>query len=162
MNYVNKSHFNYNILSRVRGSVTNNNGFWIRWLNLLALILQSLLIILTYNNLRSMTVYDLIQSLLDYERLLFYCDWHGSDLRIGHFFSFRCPLVNTPQLSYEWTGWRLQYDSIEWSQSYFTTGGLPPISSSWRQVPWDSRPEIIFQLNLRGNTPYVTFSLTRR
>jgi hypothetical protein len=23
----------------------------------------------------------------------------GSDLRIGHFFSFRCPLVNTPQLN---------------------------------------------------------------
>jgi hypothetical protein len=31
---------------------------------------------------------------------------------------------------------------IEWSlsQSYFTTGGLPPISSSWLQAPWDSRP----------------------
>jgi hypothetical protein len=27
------------------------------------------------------------------------------------------------------------------SQSYFTTGGLPPISLSWRQAPWDSRPE---------------------
>jgi hypothetical protein len=25
------------------------------------------------------------------------------------------------------------------SQSYFTTGGLQPISSSWRQVPWESR-----------------------
>jgi hypothetical protein len=33
------------------------------------------------------------------------------------------------------------------SQSYFTTGGLPPISSSWRQAPWDSRPASIFQLN---------------
>jgi hypothetical protein len=28
------------------------------------------------------------------------------------------------------------------SQSYFTTGGLPPIDSSWRQAPGDSRPEI--------------------
>jgi hypothetical protein len=27
------------------------------------------------------------------------------------------------------------------SQSYFTTGGLPPISLSWRQAIWDSRPE---------------------
>jgi hypothetical protein len=27
------------------------------------------------------------------------------------------------------------------SQSNFTTGGLPPMSSSWRQVPWGSRPE---------------------
>jgi hypothetical protein len=24
------------------------------------------------------------------------------------------------------------------SQSYFTTGGLPSISSSWRQAPWDA------------------------
>jgi hypothetical protein len=30
------------------------------------------------------------------------------------------------------------------SHSYFTTGGLPPISSSWRQAPWDSRPVILF------------------
>jgi hypothetical protein len=28
------------------------------------------------------------------------------------------------------------------SQNYFTTGGLPPISSSWRQAPWDSRPSV--------------------
>jgi hypothetical protein len=27
------------------------------------------------------------------------------------------------------------------SQSYFTTGGLPPISSSWRQAPWGPRPD---------------------
>jgi hypothetical protein len=26
------------------------------------------------------------------------------------------------------------------NQSCFTTGGLPPISSSWRQTPWDSPP----------------------
>jgi hypothetical protein len=28
------------LLSRVRGSVTDNNGFWIGWLDLLALLLQ--------------------------------------------------------------------------------------------------------------------------
>jgi hypothetical protein len=33
------------------------------------------------------------------------------------------------------------------SQSYFTTGGLPPSSSFWRQAPWDSRPAF-FQLKL--------------
>jgi hypothetical protein len=37
---------------------------------------------------------------------VFYCDWLGSDLWVSHFFNFRCPLVNTPQLntqiSYEW------------------------------------------------------------
>jgi hypothetical protein len=38
------------ILSRVRGSVTNNIGFWIGWLDLLALLLQSLLITINYNS----------------------------------------------------------------------------------------------------------------
>jgi hypothetical protein len=32
--------------------------------------------------------------------------------------------------------WTLQ------SQSHFTTDGLPPISSPWRQAPWNSRPEL--------------------
>jgi hypothetical protein len=30
------------------------------------------------------------------------------------------------------------------SQSYFTTGGLPPISSSWRQAPWEPRQVTLF------------------
>jgi hypothetical protein len=47
------------------------------------------------------------------------------------------------------------------SQSYFTTGGLPSISSSWREAPWDSRPEFFFQLSPCGNSHYVTSSLTR-
>jgi hypothetical protein len=47
------------------------------------------------------------------------------------------------------------------SQSYFTTGGLPPISSSWRRVPWNSLPEFFFsQLNTCGHSP-CTSSLTR-
>jgi hypothetical protein len=33
-------------------------------------------------------------------------------------------------------------------RSYFTTGRLPPISSSWRQAPWDSRPAIFFDWTL--------------
>jgi hypothetical protein len=53
-------------------------------------------------------------------------------------------------------------DCASQSQSYFTTGGLPPISSFWSKAPWDSRPEIFFQLNPCGHSPYVTFSLTRR
>jgi hypothetical protein len=40
---------------------------------------------------------DSLHSLLDYEGLFFHCDWLGSGLRIGHFFSFRCPLVNTAE-----------------------------------------------------------------
>jgi hypothetical protein len=46
--------------------------------------------------------------------------------------------------------------------SYFTTGGLSPISSSWRQVPRGSRPDFFFQLNPCGHSLYVTSSLTRR
>jgi hypothetical protein len=78
-------------------------------------------------------------------------DWLGSDLRIGHFFSFRCPLVDTPQLNTQLLN-SLTTESLNslaneisnqsQSQSYFTTGGLPPVSSSWRQAPWDLRPLI--------------------
>jgi hypothetical protein len=48
------------------------------------------------------------------------------------------------------------------SQSYFTTGGLLPISSSWHRAPWDSRPEFISpHFNTCGHSPYITSSLTR-
>jgi hypothetical protein len=47
------------------------------------------------------------------------------------------------------------------SQSYFTTGGLSPISSSWRQAPWDKTSHFIFQLNICSFSPYVTSSLIR-
>jgi hypothetical protein len=36
-----------------------------------------------------MTAWDSLHSLLDYECLLFYCDWLGSDLGIGYFF-YKC------------------------------------------------------------------------
>jgi hypothetical protein len=49
------------------------------------------------------------------------------------------------------------------SQSQFTTGGLPPISLSWCQAPWDPRPEFSsHQLNPYDTNPYVTSSLNRR
>jgi hypothetical protein len=60
---------------------------------------------------------------------------------------------------------QLSTDSIvtqSQNRSYFTTGGLPPISSSWHQAPWESRPENFFQLNPWGNSAYATSSLTRR
>jgi hypothetical protein len=47
------------------------------------------------------------------------------------------------------------------SQSYFTTGGLPPISSSWRQALWDHDQQFVFQRNTCGRSSYVTSSLTR-
>jgi hypothetical protein len=58
-------------------------------------------ITINYNSSQSMTVWDSLHSLLDYECLRFHCDWLRSDLRIDHFFSLRCPLVNTPQLNTE-------------------------------------------------------------
>jgi hypothetical protein len=38
--------------------------------------------------------------------------------------------------------------TTDYSQRYFTTGGLPPISSFWRQAPWDSRPTLFFNWTL--------------
>jgi hypothetical protein len=47
-------------------------------------------------------------------------------------------------------------------QSYFTTGDLPPISSSWCQALETHDQSFFFQLKPCGNSPYVTSSLTRR
>jgi hypothetical protein len=55
----------------------------------------------------------------------------------------------------------IQSQSQNQSRSYFTTGGLPSISLSWRQAPWD-RDQRFFHLNSCGNSPYVTSSLARR
>jgi hypothetical protein len=86
------------VLSRVRGSVTNNNGFWIAWLDLLTLFLQSLLINISYNSSHSMIK---TSSISYWTTRVFssYCGRLGSDLRVGHFVRFRCPLIKTPQLN---------------------------------------------------------------
>jgi hypothetical protein len=51
------------------------------------------------------------------------------------------------------------------SQTYFTTGGLARISSSWLQVPWDSWPEFFFfffwKLNPCDHNLYITLPLSR-
>jgi hypothetical protein len=52
------------------------------------------------------------------------------------------------------------FESQSQSQSYFTTAILLPISSSWLQTSWGSRPEFL-QLSPCGHSPYVTPSLTR-
>jgi hypothetical protein len=54
-----------------------------------------------------------------------------------------------------------QNQSQNKSQSYFTTGGLPPISSSWRKTSWRSQSKIVLQLNPCGHSAYVTSCLTR-
>jgi hypothetical protein len=51
---------------------------------------------------------------------------------------------------------------VSQSHSYFTSGGLQQISSSWRQPPWDSRPGIsFFNWILSFHSPYVTSCSTR-
>jgi hypothetical protein len=54
-----------------------------------------------------------------------------------------------------------RFSSDRENESYFTTCGLPPISSSWRRAPWDSRSFFFPQLNTCGHSPYITSFLTR-
>jgi hypothetical protein len=68
--------------------------------------------------------------------------------------------LNRPSLLF--TGFRkiLNFCQSQ-NQSYFTTGGLPPNSSSSCQAPRYSRPEIFFQPNPCGYSPYITSSLIK-
>jgi hypothetical protein len=73
------------ILSRVRVSVTNNNGFWIGWLDLLT---PFVIITLIYSWLWQLTTNGCLRLApfrtgLQVSSLL--RDWLGSDLRVGHF-----------------------------------------------------------------------------
>jgi hypothetical protein len=109
-----------NILSRIRGSVTNNNGFWIGWLDLSALGLQ-------------------LQSIItsqDYECLLFHCDeWRTKN---------SSSLFLLPWMT---SVWRITPPCVP-HQSYFTTDGLPPISSFWRQVPFKVKVKVTLRLTV--------------
>jgi hypothetical protein len=71
---------------------------------------SSITVTLNYNQLQEFTFGDCLRLTAVPPELgvsSLHCDWFGSDLRVGHFFSFRCPLVDTPQLS---TQSRLQSD----------------------------------------------------
>jgi hypothetical protein len=86
------------------------------------------------------TVEDSLHSLLDYECLLFHCDSVGSDLRVGHFGSFRCPLANTPQLS---TQSRLQSNwfTNELVDDSSTTESINYLSSFYNFGRTEDRPQ---------------------
>jgi hypothetical protein len=132
-----------------------------------------LTIAINYESSQSMTVYDSLHSLMDYESLPFRRDWFGSDLRVGHFFSFRCPLVNTPQLHTQplnsltteslnslTNQWMVQSQSQSQSQSYFTTDGLrQPVLLG--DKPGEIHDQHFFLLNTFFHSPYVTSSRTR-
>jgi hypothetical protein len=93
-----------NILLRVRGSVTNNNRFWIGWLDLFTACFT---ITLNYNQLEQLTIDDCLTRPIPYwTTSVFYCDWLDSDLRIDHFF-------------YEW---RITNDLLFMTQSVQSQG----------------------------------------
>jgi hypothetical protein len=115
------------ILSRGRRSMTNNNGFWIGSLDLLAFLYN-------YNQLYQLTISDCLRLapfLVGLRVSSLLRDWLGSDLRIGHFFNFRCPLVHTPQLNTELLNCLLNSLAPEW---------LTNLSLSLMLRPTVSRP----------------------
>jgi hypothetical protein len=142
------------VLSHVRSSVTKNNGFWIRWLDLLALLLQ----------LQQLTINDCLRLApfltgLRVSSLL--RDWLGSDLRISHYFSFRYPLVSTPQLNISFwillrlNDWTHEQTHLNWtlessqSQSYIATD-RQSVSKSWCRTPSGAHGQIFITLDRKS------------
>jgi hypothetical protein len=81
--------------------VTNNNGFWIGWYDLLALIYN-------HNQLWHLTINDclrLAHSLLDCECLLFFCDW------IEWWLSYEWLLELSDESVHEW----ILFHSLRWT-----------------------------------------------
>jgi hypothetical protein len=135
---------------------------WIYW----RIPLQSLLITVNYS--RSQSIQECLQSLLDYECLLFHRDWFGFDLRIGHLFSFCYPLVITPQLNTQlnlttkfWTllqknkcrttnlrlnrEWTPNESSQSQRLSHIATDGQS-VSKSWCRAPRGAHDQICITL----------------
>jgi hypothetical protein len=84
-----RNHFWYQNVTCPRFS-DEQYGFWIGFIG------TSLTFTTNYNSSQSMAALDSLHSLLNYECHPFCRDWLGSVLRVGHFFSFLCPLVNAP------------------------------------------------------------------
>jgi hypothetical protein len=77
-----------------------------------------------------------------------YCDWLGSDLRVGHFFSSRCPLVNTPHWTLNsltndecWVTAHSQMNWV-WVLCYGRRSIGQSANLSWNKSPiWGLRPD---------------------
>jgi hypothetical protein len=110
--------------------MTNDNRFWIGWLDLLALLLQLLSITITCNNSSQLvTLWDMFHFFLDYKHLPLWLTWFWF-VSVTSSASLVCWLTLhswTLKLSYEWTVWLLQYDwptrmtLCEWIMCPFTT-----------------------------------------
>jgi hypothetical protein len=109
----------FKIFSLIYDSVTNNSGFCTGWLDLLT---TSFTITRNHNQLQELTInLQPNPSFLTAEDPL-----HSHFRSTTDSFVLRCT------------------QSQSQSQSCDTTGGFPPISSSWRQAPRDSRQVILF------------------
>jgi hypothetical protein len=96
----------------------------------------SLLLTIIYDSWESISVYDTFHSLLDHKRSFFLCD------------EWRRIVAHTLNCLKRRLFGECSFNQSQ-SQSYFTTGALPPISSSWRQAPWNSLDTWVYN-------PYVT------
>jgi hypothetical protein len=87
------------------------------------------------------------------------CYWKSFLLRYTQVLcQYRLYRADYAYLTYRMLQWYLSHlngrrldhwiQSRSQSQSYFTTGSLPPISSSRRQAPWDPRPNFFFSTEL--------------
>jgi hypothetical protein len=98
--------------SRVRGSMTNNNGFWAEWLDLLALFLQLQSITTAHNQwlpktrfvfsstvTDSVLIYESVTTSASGVRWLTLTAEHSTFLRMNHWTPFR----TTKQLIHKWT-----------------------------------------------------------
>jgi hypothetical protein len=108
--------------------LTNNYGLWIGWLDLLALLLQLLLITVNCNNSHQLLYKTCsFPSWTTSVFLLLLLTWLWFTNR--PFFSFRCPLVNTPQLN---TQSRLTWTTIVLRINWLTT---PVRLNQWTTCP---------------------------
>jgi hypothetical protein len=122
---------------------------WIYW--------HFIAITINYKSSRSMTVSYSLNSLLDHECLLFYCDWLGSDWRVGHFFtsvvrwltlhSWTLNIWNPLRINQSRMKAPLRLSRVE---SYVTTDGQS-VSLSWNKAPiWGLRPDFWYCQTVAG------------
>jgi hypothetical protein len=135
-----------NILSRVRSSVTNNNGSglydWIYW--------HLFTIKTNYNSLQSMAAEDSLRSLLDYECLHFCLidlvliyETVTSSASIVRWLTFHSWTLNS-LANAEWL------NSLNESESYVTTDGQSA-SLSWNKAPiWGLWPDFYYCQTVAG------------